>query len=133
MESLNTSEYQTFSCGNTKVMFDNNGYIIKAKGFMSIMWSTEKQDEELIGKHISELAQLLKKYAVYKDNYISFLENVVIEFYKNIANNNKTNDCDTCQNKICRIKQNEKIIDENYYINNEQENKEKTMQLLLTK
>lgn len=55
-----SKNFQTFSCGDTKVTFDNNGYIVKAKGFTSVMCSTQNQDEELIGKHIIELAKILK-------------------------------------------------------------------------
>lgn len=72
-----------FSCGNTKVIFDNNGYIVNAKGFMYVMWMPLDKDEELIGKHITELAEMIKKYAVNPQHYISFLENVVIKFYEN--------------------------------------------------
>ena len=56
------NSFQSFSCGNTKVTFDNNGYVIKAEGFSSIMWGTLDLDEKLIGKHIIELARILKKY-----------------------------------------------------------------------
>lgn len=85
MEVLNNQKqnmFQTFSCGNAKVTFDENGYIVKAKDFYAVMWSIPNQDEELIGKHILELAKILKKYASYHENYVSFLENVVLKFYE---------------------------------------------------
>ena len=72
----------TFSCGNTKVTFDDNGYIVKASGFTFIMWCSPNQDENLIGKHIIELAKLIKKYTAKREIYINFLENVVLEFYE---------------------------------------------------
>mgnify|MGYP004733247605 FL=1 len=76
------NSFQSFSCGNTKVTFDNNGYVIKAEGFSLIMWGTLDLDEKLIGKHIIELARILKKYIARQENYISFLENVVLKFYE---------------------------------------------------
>lgn len=87
------NDFQTFSCGNTKVTFDNNGYIVKARGFMSVMWGNQNQDEELIGKHITELAAMLKKYAANQEIYINFLENVVLKFYER---NKKENINGTC-------------------------------------
>ena len=105
------NDFQTFSCGDTKVTFDNNGYIVKAKGFISVMWSTENQVEELIGKHITELAKILKKYAANQENYISFLENVVLKFYEEKAKDNITKDCRTCQNMSCRVEIDEKPIE----------------------
>ena len=88
MEVLNNQKqnmFQTFSCGNTKVTFDENGYIVKTKDFSAVMWCTPNQDEELIGKHIIELAKILKKYAASREIYISFLENVVLKFYESQA------------------------------------------------
>ena len=81
----NQNKFQTFSCGNTKVTFDENGYIVKAYGFTTIMWGTLNQDEELMGKHIIELAKILKKYAASREIYINFLENVVLKFYESQA------------------------------------------------
>ena len=85
MEVLNNQKqkmFQTFSCGNAKVTFDDNGYIVKTKDFSAVMWCTPNQDEELIGKHIIELAKILKINASSRENYISFLENVVLKFYE---------------------------------------------------
>lgn len=36
------------------------------------MWCTPNKDEELIGKHIIELAKILKKSVASRENYISF-------------------------------------------------------------
>jgi len=88
MEVLNNQKqnmFQTFSCENAKVTFDENGYIVKTKDFSAVMWSTPNQDEELIGKHIIELAKILKRYTSSRENYISFLENVVLKFYEEQA------------------------------------------------
>ena len=114
MELFNEKEendYQTFSCGNTKVTFDNNGYIVNAKGFTSIMWGKTNQDEELIGKHITELAKILKEYAANQENYISFLENVVLSFYERNSKDTLTKDCHSCQNMSCRVESYEKPVD----------------------
>jgi len=85
LENQKQNKFQTFSCGRAKVTFDENGYIVKAKDFSTVMWCTPNQDEELIGKHIIELAKILKKYAASRENYISFLENVVLKFYESQA------------------------------------------------
>lgn len=77
---------QTFSCGKAKVTFDENGYIVKDKDFQAVMWCTPNQDEELIGKNIIELTKILKKSTASHENYISFLENVVLKFYEDSDN-----------------------------------------------
>ena len=82
LENQKQKKFQTFSCGRAKVTFDENGYIVNAKEFSAVMWCTPNQDEELIGKHIIELAKILKKSASYHENYVSFLENVVLKFYE---------------------------------------------------
>lgn len=107
-----SKNFQTFSCGDIKVTFDNNGYIVKAKGFTSVMWSTQNQDEELIGKHIIELAKILKKYAANQENYISFLENVVLKLYEMKTKDNITKNCRTCQNMSCRVESSEKPVED---------------------
>ena len=85
MELLDNQEqnkFQSYSCRRAKVTFDDNGYIVKAKNFSSIMWCAPNQDEELIGKHIIELAKILKKSVSYRETYITFLENVILKFYE---------------------------------------------------
>ncbi len=76
---------------------------------MYVMCSTQNLDEELIGKHIIELAKMLKKYGA--NNYISFLENVVFKFYERKTKDSITKDCRTCQNMSCRVEQYEKPVD----------------------
>lgn len=55
------------------------------------MWGTENLDEKLIGKHITELAELLKKYSVNKKCYIDFVTNVILPFYDYYAYINNDN------------------------------------------
>lgn len=55
------------------VIFDSKGYVLEAKGFGSLMWSTSPNiDKELVGKHVDELAEMLKKNGAYADAYINF-------------------------------------------------------------
>ena len=105
------NNYQTFSCGNAEVTFDNNGYVIKAKGFTSVMWGNPNLDEELIGKHIIEIAKTLKEYTANQRNYIIFLENVVLNFYEKNSKDTLTKDCSSCQNMSCRVESYEKPAD----------------------
>lgn len=88
LDNQKQNKFQTFSCGTATVTFDDNGYIVKAKDFSTVMWCTPNQDEELIGKHIIELAKILKKSVAHRENYISFLENVVLKFYETQAKDN---------------------------------------------
>ena len=88
MELLDNQEqnkFQSFSSGYAQVTFDENGYIVNAKDFLTVMWCTPNQDEELIGQHIIDLAKILKKSATRYESYISFLENVVLVFYETQA------------------------------------------------
>lgn len=136
MDLLNDKEendFQTFSCGDTKVTFDNNGYIVKAKGFTSVMWSKPNQDEELIGKHIIELAKILKKYTANQENYINFLENVVLKFYERNSKNSLTRDCRSCQNMSCRVESREKPVDNCVGYIHHDEKQEQPKNMVLTK
>ena len=69
LENQKQNKFQTFSCGRAKVTFDENGYIVNAKDFSAVMWCTPNQDEELIGKHIIELAKILKIIDFLNANY----------------------------------------------------------------
>ena len=82
LENQKQNKFQKFSCGRAEVTFDENGYIVNAKDFSFVMWCTPNQDKELIGKHIIELAKIFKKSALYYNNYVSFLENVLLKFYE---------------------------------------------------
>ena len=68
----NSKRYR-FSGGNgISIVFDSKGYIVEAKGFGLIIWSTTNIDKELIGKHIDELAEMLKKNGTSKEAYLNF-------------------------------------------------------------
>ena len=87
LDNQKQSTFHTFFNGKAKVTFDDNGYIVQIKDLSTIMWCTPNQDEELIGKHIVELAAMLKIYGSVHDVYIGFLENVVLDFYINKVKN----------------------------------------------
>ena len=86
LDNQKQSIFHTFFNGKVEVTFDDNGYIVKTKDLSTIMWCTPNQDDELIGKHIVELAAMLKIYGS-GDVYIGFLENVVLDFYINKVKN----------------------------------------------
>ena len=69
-------KYRLLNGGNkqTFVTFNEQGYIINAKGFGSIIWWYRKKniDEDLIGKHVDELAEIFKKYGVRPEYYYNF-------------------------------------------------------------
>lgn len=58
--------------GQVCIIFDSKGYILKAKGLGSLMWSKKDIDENIIGKHIDELSEMLEKYALSKEIYLEF-------------------------------------------------------------
>ena len=82
-DSVNSYSY---SCRNAKIVVDENGYILKAKGLLGTMWGELDLDEGIIGKHIIELAKMLKKYSSNEKIYISFLEDVILHFYQGKEN-----------------------------------------------
>ncbi|MGM9875795.1 MAG: hypothetical protein ACI310_01015 [Bacilli bacterium] len=94
MKETKRKKIYTFRCVNTKVSFDDNGYIVEASNFSNFMWwCTQNIDEKLVGKHITELARLIKENALNVDVYINFLENVVLKFYEiSLKNYKKTID-----------------------------------------
>lgn len=63
------------------VTFDSKGYIVEAKGFGSLMWSPITVDKDLIGKHVDELAEMIKKYGD-DEAYHNFEMQVHIELLK---------------------------------------------------
>lgn len=70
------------------VIFDSNGYIVEAKGFGSLMWSTCMNiDKDLIGKHVDELAEMLKEYGANREVYSNFEIQVHIELLKEMLKN----------------------------------------------
>ena len=82
----NKKEYK-YSCGkDVNVAFDENGYITKAQGFQRIMWASNTIDKDLIGKHIDELADMLKKEGS-NETYLEFEANVHISVLKKMLQN----------------------------------------------
>ncbi|MBE5821333.1 MAG: hypothetical protein E7311_01945 [Clostridiales bacterium] len=70
------------------IIFDSKGYIVEAKGFSSLMWSSNlKIDEELVGKHVDELAEMLKKNGKSRDEYFRFEAYVHVELLKEMLKN----------------------------------------------
>ena len=65
------------------VTFDSKGYVVDAKGFGSLMWSSNSNvDKELVGKHVDELAEMLEKNATSRNVYLEFEVNVHVELLK---------------------------------------------------
>ena len=47
LDNEQQSKFQTFSCGNAKVTFDDNGYVVKAKDF-SPLHITEQTKKDVL-------------------------------------------------------------------------------------
>lgn len=79
----NSPKYR-FSRGDKGyVTFDSKGYVVDAKGFGSLMWSSNPNvDKELVGKHVDELAEMLEKNATSRNVYLEFEVNVHVELLK---------------------------------------------------
>lgn len=59
------SETYRFSGGEKLyIVFDQNGYVVEAKGFGKLMWSSLSVNKDLVGKHVDEVAQMLKEKGV---------------------------------------------------------------------
>ena len=70
------------------VAFDEKGYIIEAKGFGSLIWWPNTNiDKDLIGKHVDELAEMLKEYGANREVYSDFEIQVHIELLKKMLKN----------------------------------------------
>lgn len=75
--------YKGYCYGNyVKIKFDQNGYVLDAKGFRTILWcvNPENIDDILIEKHITQLLIILKKYCCNKEIYDKFLLEIFIDF-----------------------------------------------------
>lgn len=86
----NATEYR-FTRGNDGyIIFDSNGYILKAKGFSFLLWCDVPDiDKELVGKHADELAEMLKKKGINKNIYLEFETYVHLELLKQMLKNLK--------------------------------------------
>lgn len=78
-----------FSQGKERyVIFDSKGYIVEAKGFGSIMWVPSVNiDKDLIGKHVDELAEMVKEYGVSHEAYLAFETHVHVKLLKEMLKN----------------------------------------------
>lgn len=90
-QSYSIYNTRSYSCNNAKIIVDENGYILNADGLLGTMWGEFNLDEGIIGKHIIQLAKMMKEYSANKDIYKSFLENVILDFYENKEHLEKNN------------------------------------------
>ena len=78
-----------FSRGkDSYIVFDSRGYVVEAKGFGNIMWSSDLNiDKELVGKHVDELAELIKKNGISYNEYLEFEAHVHVGLLKELLQN----------------------------------------------
>lgn len=70
------------------IAFDSKGYIVEAKGFDHLIWIlSHDTDKELIGKHVDELADLLKKNGINCNVYLDFEAHVHVPLLKSMLKN----------------------------------------------
>ena len=70
------------------ITFDSKGYIVEAKGFGILMWSSNPNiDKELIGMHIDELTKMLEKNCISREVYLEFEANVHVGLLKKMLQN----------------------------------------------
>ena len=85
-------QYKFSNSNGYYIIFDANGYILEAKGFNFIMWTSSKNiDKDLIGKHIDDLSDRLKNYSANRDVYYNFEIEVHIPLLKLILEDLKEN------------------------------------------
>ena len=72
------------------IVFDSNGYVLDSKGFGFLIWSSSLNiDNDIIGKHVDEIAKFLKKNGKSKDEYFKFETYVHLELLKEMLKNSK--------------------------------------------
>ena len=82
------SKKYSFCCGeNIRIAFNSDGNVVKACGFSFILWApigleVEDVDKSLIGKHVDEVADILKKYTTNHKIYENFELSVHIPMLK---------------------------------------------------
>ncbi len=82
---------KVYSCGDAKIIVSENGVIEKTENLYSIMWWNEILNSEIIGKHITYFADLLKKYRRVVELYNGFVEKVLPDFCEYVdEDRNKT-------------------------------------------
>lgn len=84
----NNTQYRFSRGKDGYVTFDSKGYIVEAKGFGSLMWTSSSNiDKDLVGKHVDELAEMLKKNGSSRDVYPNFEMQVHVELLKKLLQN----------------------------------------------
>ncbi len=84
----NNTQYRFTRGEDGYITFDSKGYIIEAKGFGCLMWSTNQNiDKDLVGKHVDELAEMLKKNGINRNVYLDFEANVHVGLLKAMLQN----------------------------------------------
>ena len=79
------SKKYSFSCGkNIRITFNSDGNVVKVCGFSFILWAPIglDPDKSLIGKHVDEIADILKKYSTNHKIYENFELSVHIPMLK---------------------------------------------------
>ena len=85
---VNNNQYQFSRGKDGYVIFDSKGYIIEAEGFGYLMWTySQNIDKDLVGKHVDELAEMLKKHGISPDVYLNFEAQVQVELLKEMLQN----------------------------------------------
>lgn len=78
----NDVNYEFTAGKNICIAFDSNGYVTKAKGFENFICSSLEFNKDLVGKHIDEVAEILKEKALREKYYNDFEINVHIPLLK---------------------------------------------------
>ena len=84
----NNTQYRYSRGKDGYVVFDSEGYIVEAKGFGSLMWSSSLNiDKDLVGKHVDKLSEMLKKNGASLDVYPNFEMQVHVDLLKQMLQN----------------------------------------------
>ena len=84
----NNTQYRFLRGNDGYITFDSKGYIVEAKGFGCLMWSSNTNiDKELVGKHVDELAKMLEKNGISRDVYLEFEAHVHVGLLKKMLQN----------------------------------------------
>ena len=83
----NNTQYRFTRGEDGYITFDSKGYIVEAKGVGSMMWSSSTIDKDLVGKHVDELAEMLKKNGINRNVYLEFEAHVHVGLLKAMLQN----------------------------------------------
>lgn len=88
---VSSKKYRFSNSIGMYIVFDSNGYVIETKGWGHRVWCVNPDtfDSELIGKHVEEVAELIKEHAVRYEDYINFEIQVHLELLKAILKENQ--------------------------------------------